>query len=213
MLTASASSTPELGPGGGLRLGPGGGHRDEDRATHDLQPLALAEHVLGPAQADALRAIAASLGGFLGLVGVRPDLHPADLVGPAQDPLELRLVLEPGFDGRQCADVQRTARSIETDPVTLLELRPGDVAVRLGAGVVDHQVRRTRHAWLADLARDDGRVGGGSASGGDDPLGHGHAVEVIRRGLDPDEDHLFAAVDPFDGGVGVEHRAPDGGPR
>ena len=60
-----AGVTPGLGPG---RL-----ERDEDRAAHDLQPLALAEHVLGPAEADALGAVAAGLGGLLGLVGVGPD--------------------------------------------------------------------------------------------------------------------------------------------
>ena len=82
----------------GRRLGLGAGRlvRDEDRATHDLEPLALAEHVLGAAQADALGAVTAGLGGLLGLVGVGPDAHPADLVGPAEDLLELGLVLEPG---------------------------------------------------------------------------------------------------------------------
>ena len=87
--------------GRGLRLGPGRDVGDEDRATHDLEPLALAEHVLGAAQADALGAVAAGLRGLLGLVGVGPDLHPADLVGPAEDLLELGLVLEAGLDGRQ----------------------------------------------------------------------------------------------------------------
>ena len=81
--------------GGRLRLGPGGGVRDQDRAADDLEPLALAEHVLGPAQADALRAVGPREGRLLGLVGVGPDLHPADLVGPAEDGLELGLVLEP----------------------------------------------------------------------------------------------------------------------
>jgi hypothetical protein len=69
---------------------------NQDCVTHDLEALALAEHVLRPAQANALRAVAAGLGGLLGLVGVGPHLQPSDVVGPAQDLLQLGLVLEAG---------------------------------------------------------------------------------------------------------------------
>ena len=41
--------------------------RDEDRAAHDLEALALAEHVLGAAQADALRAVAPAWAASSGL--------------------------------------------------------------------------------------------------------------------------------------------------
>ena len=78
------------------------------------------------------------------------------------------------------------------------------------AGVVDDQVGRPGDARLADLAGDDRGVRGRAAAGGDDPLAHGHAVEVVGRGLDPDEDDLLAALDPLDGGVGVEHGPADG---
>ena len=109
-------------PGGDLGLGPGRVHGDEDRAAHDLEAVALAEHVLGAAEADALRAVAPGLRGLLGLVGVGPDPHPADLVGPAEDLLELGLVLEPRLDGRQRAEVERARRAVEADPVAFLEL-------------------------------------------------------------------------------------------
>ena len=42
------------------------------------------------------------------------------------------------------------------------------------------------------------------------PCGHGHAVEVVRAGLDAHEDDLLALLDPLDGGVGVEDGTPDG---
>jgi hypothetical protein len=48
-------------------------------------------------------------------------------------------------------------------------------------------------------------VRGRATARGDDPLRDGHAVEVVRRGLDADEDDLLAPVDPLDGVVGVEH--------
>ena len=113
------------GQGGAGRsscLGPGGDLGDEDRAAHDLEPLALPEHVLRPAQADALGAVAASHGCLLGLVGVGPDLHAADLVGPAEDRLELGLVLEPGGDRRQRAEEDLAGRAVEADPVALGEV-------------------------------------------------------------------------------------------
>ena len=82
--------------------------------------------------------------------------------------------------------------------------------MRLLAGVVDQQVARAGHARLADLARDHCRVRRGAPAGGDDALRHGHAVEVVRGRLDANEDDLLAAVDPFDGRVGVEHGLPNG---
>ena len=76
--------------------------------------------------------------------------------------------------------------------------------------VVDDELGAARDARLADLARDDRGVAGGAATRRQDALGHGHAVEVVGRGLDPDEDDLLAAMDPVDRGVGAEHGPPDG---
>ena len=117
--TRLRSSASSASPAASLRLGAGGDAGDEDRAAHDLEPLALAEHVLGAAEADALGAVAAGLRGLLGLVGVRPDAHPADLVGPAEDLLELGLVLEAGLDRRQRAEVEVAGRAVEAEPVAL----------------------------------------------------------------------------------------------
>ena len=76
-------------------------------------------------------------------------------------------------------------------------------------GVVDDELGATGDARLADLARDHRGVAGGPATGGEDALGDGHAVEVVGRGLDADEDDLLALLDPLDGGVGTEHGATD----
>ena len=108
-----AGGTPVLGPRGGA------GH--EDGAAHDLEPVALAEHVLGAAEADALGAVAARLGGLLWLVGVGPDAHAADAVSPAQHLLELRLVLEAGLDGGQRAHEHLAGGAVDADGVALRE--------------------------------------------------------------------------------------------
>ena len=193
--------------GGELRLGARGDAGDEDRATHDLEAVALAEHVLGAAQADALCAVAAGLRGLLRLVRVGPDAHPADPVRPAEDLLELRLVLEPRLHRRELAEIQVAGRAVEAEPVAFVEVDPGDRAGGGLAGVVDVERRGAGHARLADLARDDRGVRRGAAAGGDDALGDGHAVEVVRRRLDADEDDLLAAAHPLDRRVGVEDRA------
>ena len=98
--TASCSSAVSVSPAARLALARVAMVRDEDGAAHDLEAVALAEHVLRAAQADALGAVAAGLGGLLGLVGVGPDAHAADPVGPAEDLLELGLLLEPRGHGR-----------------------------------------------------------------------------------------------------------------
>ena len=193
------------------RLEPGRQVGDEDRAADDVEPLALAEHVLGPAQADAVGAITPCLGGFLRLVGVRPDGHPGEPVGPVEDRLELRLVLEPGLDRRQRPDEDLAGRPVEADPVALLDLEAAEVrlgVLRLG---VDVELGGAGNARLADLAGNDCRVGCRAATGRQDALGDRHAVEVVGRGLLADEDDLLTATDPFDGIVGGEDGLSDGG--
>ncbi len=169
--------------------------------------------MLGAAQADALCAVAARLGGLFGLVGVGPHAHAADAVGPAEDLLELGLVLEPGADRRDGTEVDLAGGAVEADLVAFLEADIGQVRTGGLVRVVDDELRAAGDARLADLAGDDGGVGGRAAAGGQDALGDGHAVEVVGRRLDPDEDDLLAALDPFDRRVRAEHGPPDGRPR
>ena len=61
----------------------------EDHLLHDGQPLLAEEHVLGAAEADALRAELARLRGVLGVVGVRAHLQVPRLVGPLENRLEV----------------------------------------------------------------------------------------------------------------------------
>ena len=57
----------------------------EDHLAHDREPVLGHEHVLGPAEADALGAELARLRRVLGRVGVRAHAQAAELVGPAED--------------------------------------------------------------------------------------------------------------------------------
>ena len=61
----------------------------EDHLLHDRQPLLAEEHVLGAAEADPLRAELARPRRVLRRVGVRAHPEAAQLVGPAEDRLEV----------------------------------------------------------------------------------------------------------------------------
>ena len=60
------------------------------------------------------------------------------------------------------------------------------------------------HGRLAPAAGHDGGVADEPAAGGEDALGHGHAVHVVGRGLLAHEHDALAPLDGGDGGVGVE---------
>ena len=64
----------------------------EDHPLHVRQAVGLEEHVLGAAQADPLRAVLARPPGVGRIVGVRPHLQAAELVGPAQQLHEVGVV-------------------------------------------------------------------------------------------------------------------------
>ena len=195
---------------GDLALGPGRLVRDEDGAAHDLQSLTLSEHVLRAAEADALRAVAQGLCGLLWLVGVGPDLEPADLVRPREDLLELGLLLEASRDGRQRGQEDLARGAVDADPVALTEAQTGGRAATRPRRVVHDELGAAGDTRLADLPGHDRRVRRRPTTCGQDALRHGHAVEVIGRCLDPHEHDLLAPGDPLDRDIRVEHRPPDG---
>src|SRR4029079_6178899 len=114
---------------------------------------------------------------------------------------------------RQGAEEDLARRAVDADPVAFLERQAA--LARTGAlrAVVDDELRAPGDTWLADLAGDDGGKRGGAATRGQDPLGDGHPMEVMGRGLDPDEDDHLASADPLDRVVRVEDGPADGGAR
>ena len=96
---------------------------------HDHRPhLRLAvighEHVLGPAQADALGAELARPHGVLRRVRVGADAEAAHLVGPLEQALEVLVHL--GIDERHVLERHAALRAVDRDPVALLDVRPVD---------------------------------------------------------------------------------------
>ena len=205
---------------GGLALLEGVG---QDHLAHRADLALAEEHVLGPAQADALGPEGHRVGRLVGLVGVGPDLEGPVLVGPGHDLGEglvdrglgrgqglLDEDLEDlGGLGVDLAFEDLAGRAVDRDPVALLD-RPALDRHGVG-GVVDEEVAAAGDADPAHLPGDQGGVGGHAAAGRQDALGRVHALDVLGRGLDAGQDDLLAALGPGLGVDGVEDDAPGGG--
>ena len=208
----------ELGQGGPSLLERVG----QDHLAHRADLALAEEHVLGPAEADALGPEGHGVGGLVGLVGVGPDLERPVLVGPGHD-LGEGLVdgrlgrVERLFDqdledlgglGVDLALDDLAGRAVDRDPVAFLE-RPALDGHRVGA-VVDEELAAAGDADPAHLPGDQGGVRGHAAAGGQDALGRVHALDVLGRGLDAGQDDLLAALGPGLGVDGVEDDAARG---
>ena len=98
------------------------GRLAQDHRLHDGEALLLHEHVLGPAEADALGAKLPRLHGVVGVVAVGPDLEPADPIGPAEQSLEVGRRL--GLDGADLALVDVARCAVDRYLIALLDRRP-----------------------------------------------------------------------------------------
>ena len=174
---------------------------------HGRQAVLAEEHVLGAAQADALGAQLTGLGGVGAVVGVGLHTEVADLVGPADDLLEV--LAQARRDERERPVEDLAGRAVDGDLVALVD---DDVADRDGLGVgVDLDRRGAGDAGLAEAAGDDGRVARHAAVGGEHALGLEHAVDVVGGRLEADEDDGLAGGALLGGRVGVEDGRADAG--
>ena len=73
-----------------------------DHLTDGGDAVALEEHMLGAAQADALSTQLTGLGGVVGGVGIGTDLQAAELIGPAHDAAEV--AADAGVHGTHAAE-------------------------------------------------------------------------------------------------------------
>ncbi len=121
----------ELGQGGPPLLDRIG----QDHLAHRADLALAEEHVLGPAEADALRPEGDGVGRLVGLVGVGPDLEGPVLVGPGHDLgeglVDRRLGRVEGLLDEDLEDLGRpgvdlafddlAGRPVDGDPIALVE--------------------------------------------------------------------------------------------
>ncbi len=173
----------------------------EDHVAHDREPVLGHEHVLRPAEPDALGAELPRLRRVRGRVGVGPHAQAAQVIRPAEDGPEV--LVDRGRHERNRADDHVAGPSVDRDDVPLAELVLTDLD---GAClVVDREALAAGDARLAFPASYHGRVGGHTAVRREDALRHAHSVVVVRGGLPADEDDVLAGLAPLLRGIGIEH--------
>ena len=173
----------------------------QDHLAHGHDAVALEEHVLGAAEADALGAELARLGRIGRRLGVGADAERAELVGPLHQLGEIAAEL--GLHGRHDAQDDLAGAAVERDGLARLHHRAAH-AERAGLAV-DAHVARARDAGLAHAARHHGGVAGHAAGRGQDAFRGVHAVDVLGAGLAAHQDHLLAGPRLLLGLVGGEH--------
>jgi len=180
----------------------------EDHPLHVRQPLGVEEHVLGAAEADPLRPVLPRPRRVGRVVGVGPDLEAPLLVGPAEQPAQVRIV-DVRHHGVEFRREDLAGVAVDRDPVPLDELPLADPDRALLE--IDLERRHADHRRLAELPGDERRVARAAAAAGEDPLRREHAVDVVRLRLRTHHDHRPPLLRPLLGAVGVEHDLPHRG--
>ena len=189
----------------GQRALPAGRVLRDDHLAHGSQPLALEEHVLGAAEADAFGAEVPAAVRVGRRVGVDPHPELPHAVGPLHEPDEVAAEL--GGPQRGLAGEHLAGAAVHRDPVALARAagRPRPRAPRARPPAAPGAPTTQ---GLPMPARHDRRVRGHAAARREHGLGHHHAVEVLGRGLPPHQDDRLARAAELLGAVGVEdHRA------
>ena len=160
----------------------------EDHLADCGDPVALEEHVLGPAEADPLGAEIPALVGIGRRVGIHTDAEVTELVGPGEQPVVVA-VERRGLE-RRLPDEHPAGAAVQRDPVAFLDRAAVD---REAHGLfVNLHLLRAGDAGLAHATRHDGCVRCHAAARGEDRARHDHAVKVLRAGFRAHEDDGFA---------------------
>ena len=157
--------------------------------------------MLRAAEADALGAELPRLRRILWRVGVRADAEPAQLVGPAEDRAEV--LVDRGRDERHRPDDHAPCAPVDRELVAFAQLGVADPErARLR---VDRERVAAGDAGLPHPPRHDSGVRGHATVGRQDAPRVDEAVDVVRRRLPADEDHVLARAPALSREIGVEH--------
>ena len=172
----------------------------------DYREAVAQEHVLGPAEADALCTEGPGPGCVVGPVGVGPHPHPvtANLVGPRQKQVEFGDLVGDGHLGGSGEHLAR--RAVQRDSRPFLQTAPSQDGV-----VAGHlEVGQAHHRRDAPAACHHGRVAGHASTGRHDAIGELHADLVGRRGLIAYQHRRLATVRSIQDRLGGQAQHPAG---
>ncbi len=181
-------------------LGVDGGVVAQNQPAHERQAVLGEEHVLGPAQPDALGAEYTGVTGARAVVHVGPNAEPPgpDAVGPAEEGLHL---------GRRRRGLHGAGAHEDLAPVAVDgdDLTGSDpAAVDDDAVFVHEEGFHPDHRGDAPPARHDGCVAGQSTAPGHQSGRGLHSQDILGSGLRADEDGHLAVLGGVDGRVGAE---------
>ena len=151
------------------------------------QTLLGEEHVLGPAEANALSAVLPGALGVLWRIRVGPDLETAGLVRPPQEYVQLLQLVGAGSQRGNLAQEDLAGGPVDADDVTLPDRDP--TGRRGAVRHVEVQLLATHDAGLTQAAGHHGCVARHAATAGQDTLGLDDAVHVVGARLRTDQEH------------------------
>ena len=173
----------------------------DDHFADGLDAVSLEEHMLGTAEADALCAEGDSLLRIMRRIGVRADAQLAVLVGPGHQTVEV--AGDRRLGGLDLLAVDVAGGAVDGDPVAFLV---GLAAQLEGLVLFIHlDGAAAGDAAGAHAARDNSCVGGHAAADGQNALCVMHALDILRRGLETDQNDLLAALGPLGSGLSREN--------
>ena len=176
----------------------------EDHLAHRDNPLAVEEHMLGAAEADALGAELHRLAGIQRRFGIGAHFHAPVPVSPDHQRRKFAGKLRQAH--LHLAFEHLALRPVNGDHRASLKHPLADGhRLRL---VVDADRPGAGDAGLAHAARHHRRVARHAAARGQNAFRRVHAVDILRAGLHPDQNDLAPGLLRQLGGCGREHDFP-----
>ena len=163
--------------------------------------------MLGTAQTDTLSAERSSLLSVSGCVGIGSYAELLILVSQLHDTAEVAAV-GVGGNGRDEAVIDITGRAVERNAVALLKYLAGEG--KLLVFLVHLDVAAAGYAAGTHSAGNNGSVRGLTAANGEYTLSILHTLDVLRRGLETNENNLLALLSVLNGVLGCEYDSTGG---
>ena len=163
-----------------------------DHLTECCNSGGLEEHVLGTAKTDTLSAQLSCLLCISRCISVGANLQYSVLVSPSHDSAEL--TSDGSVNGGDDAVVDVTGGAVDGDVVALSEGLASQL--ELLVLLVHLDVAAAGYTAGTHTTCNNGCVGGHTAANGQDALGSLHTGDILRRGLQTNQNDLFALCVP-----------------
>ena len=176
----------------------------DDHFTHSVDAVPLEEHVLRSTETDSFRTKSARYLGVVRSVRVCAHADLPELIRPTHQRLEIRAQLR--ILRFELAGEDLAGRAIQRDVLAFAE-HGGRVAIRdrePSTRVIDSEGACARNTRLAHTPRHHSSVRCHATSRGEHCLRGYHSMEILGRGFDAHQDHLFALQRELLGLVRIE---------